>query len=100
MERHRLPHLAAVASLAIFTSFHFTVVLPGAEPLLEKINVFEAGADGYALYRIPAITVTAKGWCLPLRRRRRARATGTPSTSSFAVPLMAARLLARKTLRM
>src|SRR5437762_13040473 len=38
--------------------------LRAAEPLLEKIYVFEAGADGYALYRIPAIVVTAKGTVL------------------------------------
>jgi sialidase-1 len=36
----------------------------GAEPLLEKVDVFEAGAGGYALYRIPAIAVTAKGTVL------------------------------------
>jgi sialidase-1 len=35
-----------------------------AEPLLEKIDLFEAGKDGYALYRIPGIVVTAKGTVL------------------------------------
>lgn len=35
-----------------------------AEPLLEKINLFEAGTDGYALYRIPGVIVTAKGTVL------------------------------------
>ncbi|HEY2411643.1 MAG TPA: sialidase family protein [Pirellulaceae bacterium] len=35
-----------------------------AEPLLEKIDLFEAEKDGYALYRIPGIIVTAKGTVL------------------------------------
>src|SRR4029077_3744092 len=35
-----------------------------AEPLLEKIDLFEAGKDDYALYRIPGIVVTAKGTVL------------------------------------
>jgi sialidase-1 len=35
-----------------------------AEPLLDKIDLFEAGKDGYALYRIPGIVVTAKGTLL------------------------------------
>src|SRR3954447_3961267 len=35
-----------------------------AEPLLEKIDLFEAGKDGYALYRIPGIVVTPKGTVL------------------------------------
>ena len=35
-----------------------------AEPFLEKVDVFEAGKDGYALYRIPGIVVTNKGTVL------------------------------------
>jgi sialidase-1 len=35
-----------------------------AEPLLDKFDLFEAGKDGYALYRIPGIVVTAKGTLL------------------------------------
>src|SRR5262249_55878815 len=38
--------------------------LLAAEPVLEKTNLFEAGKDGYALYRIPGIVVTAKGTLL------------------------------------
>ncbi|MCB1078928.1 MAG: exo-alpha-sialidase [Verrucomicrobiae bacterium] len=38
-----------------------------AEPFLEKIDLFKAGEDGYKLYHIPGIVVTAKGtvlaWC-------------------------------------
>ncbi|HYG74009.1 MAG TPA: sialidase family protein [Planctomycetota bacterium] len=36
----------------------------GAEPLLEKTVLFEAGKDGYALYRIPGLVVTPKGTLL------------------------------------
>lgn len=32
-----------------------------AAPVLEKIDLFEAGKDGYALYRIPGLVVTTKG---------------------------------------
>src|SRR4051812_47953906 len=35
-----------------------------ATPLLEKLDLFEAGKDGYALYRIPGIVVTPKGTVL------------------------------------
>ena len=35
-----------------------------AEPFLDKIDLFEAGKDGYKLYRIPGIIVTAKGTVL------------------------------------
>ncbi len=39
-------------------------LLTAAEPLLEKTDLFTAGADGYALYRIPGIVVTKKGTAL------------------------------------
>lgn len=35
-----------------------------AEPLFEKIDLFESDQAGYALYRIPGIVVTAKGTVL------------------------------------
>ena len=35
-----------------------------AEPLLEKLDLFTAGADGYALYRIPGLVVAKKGTVL------------------------------------
>ncbi|MCX7825310.1 MAG: exo-alpha-sialidase [Verrucomicrobiae bacterium] len=38
-----------------------------AQPFIEKLDLFESGTDGYALYRIPGIVVTKKGtvlaWC-------------------------------------
>src|SRR6516162_7926986 len=39
-------------------------VTPAVEPFLDKIDVFEAGKEGYTLYRIPGIVVTAKGTVL------------------------------------
>src|SRR5687768_10828266 len=40
----------------------FTFTANAADP--EKIDVFRAGEDGYKLYRIPGIVVTAKGTVL------------------------------------
>jgi hypothetical protein len=34
---------------------------PAAEPACDRTPLFEAGRDGYALYRIPGIVATAKG---------------------------------------
>jgi sialidase-1 len=51
--------LFAALSLALLAGFTLA-----AEPLLEKIDLFEAGKDDYALYRIPGIIVTAKGTAL------------------------------------
>jgi sialidase-1 len=42
-----------------------------AQPLLEKIDIFEAGTEEYALYRIPGIVVTAKGTVLAYCEARR-----------------------------
>lgn len=42
-----------------------------AEPLLEKIDLFEAGKDDYALYRIPGLVVTKKGTVLAYCEARR-----------------------------
>jgi sialidase-1 len=41
-----------------------TAPLRSAEPILEKIDLFEAGKGGYLLYRIPGIVVTPKGTLL------------------------------------
>lgn len=37
---------------------------PGAEPQLEKADLFESGIEGYELYRIPGIVVTKRGTVL------------------------------------
>jgi hypothetical protein len=34
------------------------------EPLIAKSDLFEAGREGYALYRIPGMVVTRKGTLL------------------------------------
>src|SRR5262249_13302900 len=53
----------------LFVAFSFFIAFSAsaAEPFLEKIDLFKAGDDGYALYHIPGIVVTAKGtvlaWC-------------------------------------
>jgi sialidase-1 len=46
-------------------------VAVAAEPLLEKIDLFEAGRDGYALYRIPGVVVTRNGTVLAYCEARR-----------------------------
>jgi sialidase-1 len=54
--------LRLLAALAAF----LTLAAPAAaaEPLLEKVDLFDAGKDGYALYRIPGIVATPKGTLL------------------------------------
>jgi len=59
--------LCSLALLAGFPVAHSSA----AEPLLEKVDVFEAGKDGYALYRIPGIVVTKKGTVLAYCEARR-----------------------------
>lgn len=49
----------------------FAARTTAAEPFLEKIDLFEAGRDGYALYRIPGLVVTAKGTVLAYCEARR-----------------------------
>lgn len=57
--------LAILAAVA--TTLFSAGVARTAEPLLEKIDLFNAGSGGYKLYHIPGVLVTAKGtvlaWC-------------------------------------
>lgn len=45
-----------------------------SEPSLQKLDLFESGTEGYALYRIPGVVVTKKGtvlaWCEARRNAR------------------------------
>jgi sialidase-1 len=59
MNCHLLIVVRTVAILLVSGSFAV-----GAQPLLEKIDLFEAGKGDYAMYRIPGIVVTAKGTAL------------------------------------
>ncbi|MDZ4688859.1 MAG: sialidase family protein [Planctomycetaceae bacterium] len=60
--------LAAVLCLTISLLTHLA---SAAEPRLEQVDLFEAGTDGYALYRIPGLIVTAKGTVLAYCEARR-----------------------------
>jgi sialidase-1 len=54
-----------IVSLAVALILQFVSGFAlAAQPLLEKTDLFEAEKDGYALYRIPGIVVTAKGTAL------------------------------------
>jgi sialidase-1 len=52
-------HWLAGAALLVLASAG-----PAAEPALTRTDLFEAGKDGYALYRIPGIVVTPRGTVL------------------------------------
>jgi sialidase-1 len=59
------------AAIAVLLAVVGGSLADAAEPLLEKINLFEAGENGYALYRIPGIVVTTKGTVLAYCEARR-----------------------------
>lgn len=63
MNEARRSNLPGISTL-LLTIFGLTGVLHAAEPMLSKSNIFEAGMDGYKLYRIPGIVATAKGTLL------------------------------------
>jgi sialidase-1 len=56
-------------------AFVLLAVLPsagvGAGPELRKVDVFAAGSNGYEIYRIPGLVVTAKGTLLAYAEARR-----------------------------
>jgi len=57
----RLPLLALLTTVFLTASSRFVQT---AEPFLDKVDVFEAGKEGYALYRIPGIVTTKRGTVL------------------------------------
>jgi sialidase-1 len=50
-----------LAALALFAALG---TAPAAAPSIEKVDLFTAGQDGYALYRIPGIVTTKRGTVL------------------------------------
>src|SRR5262245_43733256 len=60
--------LTMVATFRVLLAATWLLLIPlgarPAEPFLEKTDLFEAGKDGYALYRIPGVVVTTKGTVL------------------------------------
>ncbi|KAF0179045.1 MAG: sialidase-1 [Limisphaerales bacterium] len=50
--------------LVAFALVALAGLAPAAAPLLEKVDLFAAGQDGYALYRIPGIVTTRRGTVL------------------------------------
>ena len=50
--------------LLLSVGIAWTAPVVAAEPLLDKVDLFEAGKDGYTLYRIPGIVATPKGTLL------------------------------------
>ena len=65
------PAPAAVIIAVLLAPCNGTYEPPTAQPFFEKINLFEAGTDGYAHYRVPAITVSAKGTVLVFAEARK-----------------------------
>ncbi len=65
------PAPAAVIIAVLLAACNGTYEPPTAQPFFEKINLFEAGTDGYAHYRVPAITVSAKGTVFALAEARK-----------------------------
>jgi sialidase-1 len=51
-------------TLIVLSTLLFAAATRAAEPLLEKTDLFEANAGGYAHYRIPGLVVTRKGTLL------------------------------------
>ena len=51
-------------TIMAFAVTRFASTASAAEPSLQKVDLFTANSDGYMLYRIPGIVVTAKGTVL------------------------------------
>jgi Neuraminidase (sialidase) len=60
-----------IGILAATVTFATMSAVSAAEPFLQKTDLFHAGEDGYALYRIPGIVCTSKGTLLAYCEARR-----------------------------
>src|SRR5258708_1199982 len=64
MTSHPPIHRRLIATFALFL---LALPPPAASPFIDKLDLFEAGEGGYAVYHIPGVAVTAKGtvlaWC-------------------------------------
>ena len=69
--KNTFPAPAAVIVAVLLAACNARYEPPSAQPFFEKINLFEAGTDGYAHYRVPAITVSAKGTVLVFAEARK-----------------------------
>jgi sialidase-1 len=67
----RMKAFARILSFLALASGLVVSTVSAAEPFLEKVDIFEAGKDGYALYRIPGIVVTKQGTVLAYCEARR-----------------------------
>lgn len=68
--------LRSLLPLGLFLASTFALAItsasaPAAQPFIEKTDLFEAGQEGYALYRIPGIVVTNMGTILAYREARK-----------------------------
>ena len=61
-----IPEFARLSAAFLGTTLLFTPLsgARAAEPVIEKTDLFTAGENGFALYRIPGIVVTTKGTVL------------------------------------
>ena len=73
MQLRRLSSLRSGSLRAALAALLFAplAALHAAEPFLEKSDVFPAGMNGVARYRIPGIVVTAKGTALAYSEARK-----------------------------
>ena len=63
--------ISLISLISLITAFALGQTLSGADPYIEKVDVFPAGMNGITLYRIPGIVVTPKGTVLAYCEARR-----------------------------
>lgn len=68
---HRPPLIARFLAVLACGLLFSTAPAAAAEPFLETVDLFHAGTEGYAIYRIPGIVVTSQGTVLAYCEARR-----------------------------